>query len=143
MSEMKREKSCGAIVLQKIDEKLRVLVIRQKQGHWCFPKGHVEEGETEHETAAREVREETGYEIGFLDGFRERTQYSPAENVEKEVVYFLAYKKGGEPLIQEEEVSELKWVSLVEAGALMTYDNDAELLRKAVNKIRMLESDED
>ncbi len=143
MTEIKREKSCGAIVLKKIENKLRVLLIRQKQGHWCFPKGHVEPEESEHETAAREVREETGIEIAFLDGFRERTHYSPAENVEKEVVYFLAYQTGGMPKVQEEEVSEMRWVSLVDAGTLMTYDNDTELLRKAVAKIRMLESDED
>lgn len=142
MTLMKHEKSCGAVILNQITDKPEVLLIRQKQGHWCFPKGHVEEGETEHETAKREVKEETGYDISFIDGFREKTTYSPKEDVEKEVVYFLACKTGGEAKVQEEEVSEIRWVSLIDASALMTYDNDADILRRAVYTIRHLGSEE-
>lgn len=132
MTLIRHEKSCGAVIMRRGEEKPLVLLIRHRQGHWCFPKGHVEIGETEHETAAREVLEETGYRISFLDGFCEKTKYSPKENTEKEVVYFLAEETGGEPKVQEEEVSEMRWVSLVEAGALMTFANDAEILRRAV-----------
>lgn len=142
MTLTKHEKSCGAVILRRRDEKPQVLLIRQKQGHWCFPKGHVEGSETEHETAVREVREETGYEISFIDGFRAKTTYSPKANTEKEVVYFLASENGGSPHVQEEEVSEMRWVSLIDAGALMTYDNDAEILRRAVSFIRHMEPEE-
>ena len=54
---MKQEKSCGCIIL---NEKNEVLLIHHNAGHWDFPKGHVEEGETEVQTAIREVKEETG-----------------------------------------------------------------------------------
>ena len=42
---MKYEKSCGAFVFRIHENKDEVLLIRQVQGHWCFPKGHVEKDE--------------------------------------------------------------------------------------------------
>ena len=43
---MKHEKSCGAVIIKNN----KVLVLQQVAGHWGFPKGHVEKGETEVET---------------------------------------------------------------------------------------------
>lgn len=128
---MKKEKSCGAVVFRKQNE-LEVLIIRQNQGHWCFPKGHVEGTETEHETAAREVMEETGAEIRFIGGFREETHYSPKEDVEKDVVWFIAAPINNTLQRQKEEIAEILWTNVVEASALLTYDNDRQLFRKAV-----------
>ena len=54
---MKNEKACGAVIK---NEEGKILLIFQQNGFWGFPKGHVEEGETEPETAVREVFEETG-----------------------------------------------------------------------------------
>ncbi len=129
---MEHEKSCGAVMIKEQDGRIYTLVIRQNQGHWCFPKGHIKKGETEHETAAREILEETGLAAEFIDGFRETTTYHPREGVRKEVVYFLARPAGGTEKAQEEEVSEIRWTKLIDAMALITYDNDASLLRKAV-----------
>jgi len=42
---MEKEKSCGAVIVKEDAERLYALVIRQNQGHWCFPKGHVEKNE--------------------------------------------------------------------------------------------------
>ena len=47
MEERKKEKSCGIIVF---DDKNRVLMVKHKEGHYGFPKGHVEPNETENET---------------------------------------------------------------------------------------------
>ena len=55
----KKEKACGCIII----EDGKVLLIKQHQGFWGFPKGHVEDGETEEETAAREVKEETNIDV--------------------------------------------------------------------------------
>lgn len=137
-----REKSCGAIVCKIQDGDIYTLVIRQNDGHWGFPKGHVEDQETEQETARREVREETGVKIRFIDGFREETHYSPRPGVQKDVVYFMANPDGGKLCAQEEEISELHWVRLVDAAALLTYDNDANLLRKAVRFLKETESEQ-
>ena len=61
---MRREKSCGALVLCREDGEWKMLLTQNRNGgHWAFLKGHVEAGETEKETAIREVLEETGLEV--------------------------------------------------------------------------------
>jgi 8-oxo-dGTP pyrophosphatase MutT (NUDIX family) len=129
---MEKEKSCGAVIFRKQKSELEVLIIRQNEGHWCFPKGHVEGNETEQETAAREVKEETGAEVRFIGGFREETHYSPKEGVEKDVVWFIAAPINNKLKRQKEEIAEVLWTNVVEASALLTYDNDRQLFRKAV-----------
>ena len=84
---MKHEKSCGCIVM---NDKNEVLLVLHNAGHWDLPKGHVELGETEVQTAKREVKEETNIDIEIDERFRYTTEYSPKEDVMKEVVYFLA-----------------------------------------------------
>lgn len=135
------EKSCGAVVVKKMNGRLYTLMIRQNQGHWCFPKGHVEKNENEFETAEREVLEETGLKVKFIDGFRESVVYSPRENVMKEAVYFLAEPCGGKEKKQDEEISEMHWADMFETLALITYDNDAVLYRKAVRFMKNMEDD--
>jgi len=132
------EKSCGAVVFRRTPD-LEVLMIRQNQGHWCFPKGHVKKNETETETAQREVKEETGLDISFLGGFREETHYSPREGVDKDVVWFLASPTSNRLRRQEDEVAEIVWANLIDASALLTYDNDRKLFKKAVHYIRDLD----
>lgn len=134
--EMKQEKSCGAVIYRDGENGFEWLLIRQNQGHWCFPKGHVKDGESEHETASREVKEETGLDIGFVDGYRATTVYSPEEGVMKEVVYFLGQPCGGEEMVQAEELSEMRWCSNIDAAALITYDSDTSLLRKAIRFLK-------
>ena len=60
---MLEEKSCGAIVY---NNEGKVLIVQHNAGHWDFPKGHVENNETEVETAVREVKEETNIDYSFL-----------------------------------------------------------------------------
>ena len=127
-----REKSCGAILIDRQDDQIRTLIVRQNAGHWGFPKGHGEGDESEFETAFREVREETGYKIRRYGEFRDETHYSPRPGVMKDVVYFMAEVTGGKQKRQKEEISEICWVSLLDAVAVLTFDNDAMLLRKAI-----------
>ena len=81
---MKKEKSCGCIIL---NNKNQILLILQNAGHWGLPKGHVEEGETEEQTAIREVKEETNVDVIVDTNLRYRMVYNPKEDVEKEVIY--------------------------------------------------------
>jgi len=127
---MTKEKSCGALVYRKQGEDIQMLVLRHKMGgHWSFPKGHVEKGETETQTALREVLEETGLSIQLMDGFREMVSYSPRPGVSKDVVYFLGYAEDSRTVMQEEEISEIRWVNLGGIGNYLTYDNDRMLIR--------------
>ena len=118
---MKREKSCGALVYKLVDKSPFLLLIKHKYGgHWAFPKGHVETGETEEQTALREIREETGLEVRLEEPY-----------VKKQVVYFLAQVSGGREQKQEEEVSELCWCPMEEAQSHVTYPNDRRLIGNA------------
>ena len=130
---MKYEKSCGAIIF-KLDNNIhKLLLIKHKNsGHWSFPKGHVEGAETETQTARREVLEETGLQFTKKDGFREMVRYSPKPNVMKDVVYFLGECDNDNVVIQQEEVSAFKWVSLLDADKIVTFDNDRFLIKKAI-----------
>ena len=74
---MPTEKSCGAVVFkQQKDGSVKYLLLHYEAGHWDFPKGKQEKNEKEEQTAAREIKEETGIEdIEFVDGFREMVKY--------------------------------------------------------------------
>jgi bis(5'-nucleosidyl)-tetraphosphatase len=129
---MKNEKSCGAIIFENKQKDSKVLVIQQKDGHWCFPKGHVKSKETEPETAIREILEETGLEVVLDTKFRHITSYPIGEGIEKENVYFIAYEKGGKEKIQTSELNDMFWVKPIEALGCITFDNDADILIDAM-----------
>ena len=122
---MKKEKSCGCIVKNNNGE---VLLIHHNAGHWDFPKGHVEEGETEVQTAIREVKEETNIDVEVKEEYRYSTKYSPREDIIKEVIYFLAKNISEDKQAQLEEVSEVKWFSIEEAIEKITFDNSRDIL---------------
>lgn len=91
---MRREKSCGAVIFREEAGGREYLVLHSTQGHTTLCKGHVEGDETEHETAVREIMEETGLRVDFVDGFRADIAYSPRPGVDKDVVFFLARRSG-------------------------------------------------
>ncbi len=126
---MRFEKSCGAVVF----DGEKVLVVKHQAGHIDFPKGHMEEGETEEETALREVKEETNIDI-LLEGGRSVIHYSPKPNVEKEVVFFLARKKEGEIVPQLEEISEASWIDSSQVLNLLTFDTAKEVFQKMLQE---------
>lgn len=133
---MKKEKSCGAVVTRIENNEIQILMIHQVQGHWCFPKGHVENNETEEQTAIREIKEETGLDVVLDTNFRNTLTYSPKENVKKEVVYFIAHPIGGNEEVQQSELLEEMWLNIPEASAIVTFENDAEVLTKAIHYLQ-------
>lgn len=136
---MNFEKSCGAIVIINEDGIIKTLLIRMVGGHWSFPKGHVEEDETEFATAKREIKEETDLEVDLDLAFREVTTYSPKLGVMKDVIYFIAHAHNKEVTIQETELMDYKWLEINEAVNLVTYEEDKAILRKAIKYLNSKE----
>ena len=85
------EKSCGTIPYTVKNGNIFYLLVRAKDDGYCgFPKGHVENGENEKETALRETLEETSLMPAIDDGFRYEISYRLRNGNKKNVVYFLA-----------------------------------------------------
>jgi len=135
------EKSCGAIVYRKFHGNTEILLIRHiKSGYWSFPKGHAEEGETEVQTAEREIKEETGLDVFIDSGFRETVTFSPRRDATKTVVYFVARAKNYEVSPQAGEISEIKWVEIGKANKHLTYDNDRVIVSRAKAFIALMKN---
>ena len=128
---MKKEKSCGAVLFTDRDGTRRYLVIQSVNGHHTLCKGHVEGNETEHETAVREIREETGLEVDFVENFRHVITYSPYAGCTKDVVFFLARVTGGTLTCQPEEVKEAVFLPIDDALVTLTHTSDREVLSAA------------
>lgn len=128
---MIREKSCGAVIFFPVGTERLYLIEQMRKGHFSLCKGHVEADETERETAAREILEETALQVRFLDGFRETEAYSPYDNCTKEVVFFLSQADSTRTTPQPEEVREIFWLPLELALRQLTFESDREILRRA------------
>ena len=136
---MKFEKSCGAIIVRKNDDTFETLLIKMVKGHWSFPKGHVENDETEVETALREIKEETNLDVIIDTRFREITTYSPCPGVLKDVIFFIAMAKTNDVVVQETEVESAMWVELNEAIDIVTFECDRQILKKAIEYVEKQE----
>ncbi|HZQ80864.1 MAG TPA: NUDIX hydrolase [Gaiellaceae bacterium] len=103
-----------------------LLVHRPKFEDWAFPKGKLEQGESWEACAVREVEEETSLrcELGEYVG---STQYDVPQGL-KEVRYYRMHADG--EARPQNEVDELRFVPLDEAGELLSYDWDRELLKR-------------
>jgi len=128
---MKKEKSCGAVVYKLENDQYKFLIIKQTKGHYSFPKGHVEDNETEIETAIREIKEETNIDVEIDSNFRVVHTYSPKPNVMKDVVYFIAKAINFDTHAQFEEVTEIMWLDYDQALQIISYDNSKELLKQS------------
>ena len=132
------EKSCGAVVFSdKTTDcgmtKKYVLMIKQTAASkFSFPKGHVEAGESEIQTAEREVYEETSVKIEISDKFRSTVHYCPRPGAKKEVVYFVARTKPCEVKPREGEIVEVRWVDVDAAGDMLAHANDKKVFLSAL-----------
>ncbi|MCL1880672.1 MAG: NUDIX domain-containing protein [Oscillospiraceae bacterium] len=127
------EKSCGAVVYRKYHGNTEVLLVKHvKSEYWSFPKGRIEEGETEKQTAIREILEETGLDVFVDTGFRETVTYNLRRDTKKTVVYFVAKIKKNKKLIpQTGEISEIRWVAIDNAATYLPFENDRAIVNKA------------
>lgn len=134
--EFLHETSYGIIPLKKINRHWHLLLIRHHAGHWAFPKGHAEYGETPLQTAKRELLEETGLSTSRIFSYsplEERYQFKIGKkHIIKCVQYFLA-EVTGEIKLQSQEVSESLWVNVKEAEKYATFPESKNLCKQVRN----------
>ena len=134
---MNTETSAGAIVfcLGENCAPLFLLVLSARHNEWGFPKGHIEQGETELEAARREVFEETGVkDIAFINGFKETARYRTA-NSGKRSIYFLAKADISQSFVHDSEIKKAEWLGFEEALKVLKYPIQKEFLKKAFSQI--------
>lgn len=137
------EKLCGAVTFCKINGIVKYILIKNLSGHIGFPKGHSENGESEYDTAKREIFEETGLSPEIYSKFKHSFGYvAPGEIktndkrilLHKRAVYFVAQfpvEDIENIKIQEEEVLNWWLVPYQDAIRLLNKNNDRRLLELA------------
>ena len=132
---MNYEYSCGAVVFTRIDGEPQYLLVRarnQPEGCHGFPKGHMEAGETEEQTALREIFEETSIRVQLVEGFRAVTEYAlPKPDTRKRVVFFLAEYENQQPKFQESELAGFSLAPFEKALELTEYADSKQILTDA------------
>jgi len=122
------EKSAGIILTTNVSDvhSSKILFLLHSAGHWDFPKGNIEAGETEMQAAARELREETGIScFRFLPRFKYTITYSYRRNktpISKKVTYFLGTTEVTDILLSYEHIGYC-WKDLDKPFDLISYGN--------------------
>jgi bis(5'-nucleosidyl)-tetraphosphatase len=137
-----RQRASGVVLFRQNGER-EYLLLRSaltRRTVWEFPKGGIEEGETEAIAAERELREETGLREGdfaLRPDFREEEHYvftrgggADRSLVVKSVVYFLAEWRSGEVEISHES-TDFRWVPYTEAQRLVRFPEKRRVLERA------------
>tara|TARA_B100001094_G_C17867827_1_gene640603 strand:- start:54 stop:497 length:444 start_codon:yes stop_codon:yes gene_type:complete len=126
------ETSCG-FILVNYDS---ILLLQYPQGHWSFPKGHVEGSDLDnHETATRELKEETGINsLKVESSWESRTEYTfrkKGRMTSKQVFWYIATTDEVEVKLSEEHTSYL-WLNFEDTESMLTFKQEKELLRSAI-----------
>ena len=137
----RNEISCGALVYCIENQDIKFLLLQHSQGHWDFPKGNNEKGETYLETTRREIKEETGIcDIVFIDRFEKEIFYKyrrQNEKISKKVIYFLAETKARDVVLSSEH-TDFVWESYENALKKVTYKNAKEILTQGSSFLKNL-----
>ncbi len=131
-----REFSAGGVVVRDRSEVVVIVPTRRAADGsrvLALPKGHVDPGETPVQAARREVREETGI---LAEPVRElgQTRYwyrRGGRTIGKEVQFFLFEHSGGDTSDHDDEVEEVRWVSIEDAEAELSHAAEREMVRLA------------
>jgi 8-oxo-dGTP pyrophosphatase MutT (NUDIX family) len=129
-----RETSYGGVALRGQD----VLVITPtgKRRVTALPKGGQERGETAEETAAREVREETGITVSVREflGDVEYWYRRSGRRVFKTVRFYLCDFVSGSTEDHDHEVENARWMPLAEAATSLSYPGERALIASVLSK---------
>lgn len=136
-----QEISAGAVVY-KIKDNIKhfLLVYSVRNNEWSFPKGHIEENETEMEAAKREIFEETGIsDLTFIDGFKISDSYmikgtlphTVGSIIKKNVIYYLCCTNSDFVSPNDNEINKCKWVTYANAMICLVHKQQKNILNAA------------
>ncbi|XP_045527215.1 bis(5'-nucleosyl)-tetraphosphatase [asymmetrical] [Pieris brassicae] len=130
---MSPTRAAGLVIYRYSNELIQFLLLQTSYGihHWTPPKGHVDEGESDWETALRETQEEAGYIKDDLeiDQTTKKVLSYKVNGKPKEVIYWLAKLINPEaPVKLSDEHQDFKWLPLSQAQDLSGYDDMKQLL---------------
>ena len=139
---MRTDFSCGVVPVHTADDgRRRFLLIRHRAGHWGFPKGHPEPGESPAEAAVRELAEETGVTRVELVGepFEERYAFTSKKGkpVAKTVAYFIGLVGDDAVTVQPEEVQDYAWGDAAQTLERLTFDEGRQLFLRVLEQLNI------
>lgn len=119
------------------------LVQSRRSGFWTFPKGHVDEGETDEEAARREIAEEAGLsDLELLDdlGEYERPHIMPDGSDDPDEIKIIhMYLFAAPPhavLAAAHEMQNARWVPLREIAEHIEYVKDRVWFSTVAERVR-------
>ena len=135
--------SAGGVVFRQADQGIEILLIRDRFGYWTFPKGKKESGETDEQTALREIWEETQLSGEIIQKLSSTVyQYQDeGQTIEKTVTYFLVQYQAGNEKPQMEEIKQANWFSIEQAEKIIQeqgYQNNQPVFRFAKQALNQL-----
>lgn len=137
-----RSRASGFIIFRRIfNNPVQYLLLQTSYGshHWTPPKGHVEAGESDEETAFRETEEEAGLKadsLDFIKDFRVELEYK-VKGAPKKVIYWLAELRDRNcRVILSNEHQDYEWADLSRACELVRYHDTQSALISADKHIK-------
>jgi bis(5'-nucleosidyl)-tetraphosphatase len=119
----------------------RYLLIQHHAGHWGFPKGHPNAGESDEQAARRELAEETGItavELLAQPVLREQYYFRTRSSlVRKTVTYFIGLVDDPAVTPQDEEVADYAWGTFEQTLARLSFKEGRRLLQEAEAALNM------
>lgn len=120
----------------------RVALIKTvEEGRWQLPKGIIDPGETPEQAALREVNEEAGIKCDLVE-LIDTIEYwfygsydGPRRRYHKKVHFFLMRYVSGDVADHDHEVTEARWVDLHDAFEMLAFQNEKDVLAKAISLI--------